>query len=265
MFEFGLSSSPIFDRKSLIGNLLFSCSRRKMFSTSTIASSTNSPIATAMPPSVITLIESSLPVIQPINRKTIVVSTNESGIAVKVINVVRKFSKNRNRTMTTNTAPIAIASATLKIPRSMKFLSWNSSALTTTSAGSDDSTSVKASTTRSVRSRVSTCGCLTTVKTIPIRPLTLPSPRLNCDPSVTRATWSSNTGRRGWLRTGIFLRSSRTTRASGPSRPRMRIGRSVSPVTAKPPLVLMLLSRSARSTSCRVTLYSRSAVGLIRI
>ena len=44
---------------------LFSRSRRKMFSTSTMASSTSSPIATAMPPSVITLIDSSMPVSQP--------------------------------------------------------------------------------------------------------------------------------------------------------------------------------------------------------
>ena len=34
------------------------------------------------------------------------------------------------------------------------------------------------------------------------------------------------------------------------------MGRSVSPVTAKPPLVLMLLSCNARSTSCKVTPYS---------
>ena len=45
---------------------LFSRSRRKMFSTSTMASSTSSPIATAMPPSVMTLIDSSVPVSQPI-------------------------------------------------------------------------------------------------------------------------------------------------------------------------------------------------------
>src|SRR5262249_14044298 len=35
------------------------------------------------------------------------------------------------------------------------------------------------------------------VNTTPGRPLTLPSPRLNCGPSTTRATWSSTTGRSG--------------------------------------------------------------------
>ena len=47
-----------------------------MFSMSTIESSTKSPIATAMPPSVIVLIDI------PNQRKTITVNRIESGIAV---------------------------------------------------------------------------------------------------------------------------------------------------------------------------------------
>ncbi len=135
---------------------LFSFSRRKIFSTSTMASSTSSPIATANPPSVITLMESSVPEMYPINRKTSVVITSDSGIAVSVMNVVLKFSRNRNNIMITSTAPITSASPTLKIPRSMKLRSWNNSGLMAMSAVSDSSASANAVSKRSVRPRVST-------------------------------------------------------------------------------------------------------------
>ncbi len=71
-----------------------------------MASSTSSPIATARPPSVITLIDMSN------QRNTSAVVTIESGIAVSVIAVVRKLSRNRNSTITTRTAPSRKASAT---------------------------------------------------------------------------------------------------------------------------------------------------------
>ena len=87
--------------------------RRAMFSSTTIASSTSSPIATASPPRVITLIESSVPVSCPIRRNTTIVITSESGMAVRVMNVVRKLSRNRNSTTTTRAAPMANASPTL--------------------------------------------------------------------------------------------------------------------------------------------------------
>ena len=60
---------------------------------STIESSTSSPIATASPPSVIVLIET------PNALKIRKVMMNESGIAVSVIAVVRKFKRNKKRTM----------------------------------------------------------------------------------------------------------------------------------------------------------------------
>ena len=88
-------------------------------------------------------------------------------MAVSVMNVVRKFSRNRNRMISTSTAPMTSASPTLKMPRSMKFFSRNSSELMTMSAGSDASTSASAAAISSVRARVSTCGCLTIVKTTP--------------------------------------------------------------------------------------------------
>ena len=138
-----------------MGSRLFCFNRRKMFSTSTMASSTSSPIATAIPPSVMTLMESSVPLIQPMIRNVRVVSTSDSGIAVSVMNVVRKFSRNKNSTIMTSTAPITSASATLKIPRSMKFRSRNRSELTMMSAGNDASTSINAAATESLNWRVS--------------------------------------------------------------------------------------------------------------
>ena len=70
-----------------------------MFSTSTMASSTSSPMATASPPSVIVLID------MPNQRKTMAVMTIDSGMAVSVMNVVRKFSRKINSTITTRMPP----------------------------------------------------------------------------------------------------------------------------------------------------------------
>ena len=92
----------------------FSFRRRNTFSTSTIASSTSAPIATAMPPSVIVLIETS----KILN--TMAVMARESGIAVRVMTVVRKFSRKRKSTMTTSSEPSRTASSTFPTARSMK-------------------------------------------------------------------------------------------------------------------------------------------------
>ena len=85
-----------------------------MFSTSTIASSTSSPIATASPPSVIVLID------MPSHLKTRPVITMESGMAVSVMKVVRRLSRKRNSTSTTSTPPSRSASITFLMLRSMK-------------------------------------------------------------------------------------------------------------------------------------------------
>ena len=63
----------------------FSRNLRKMFSTSTTASSTSSPMAMASPPKVIVLIE------KPSSQNTTAVARIETGIAVSEIRVVRAF------------------------------------------------------------------------------------------------------------------------------------------------------------------------------
>ena len=52
------------------------------------------------------------PVSTPIRRNTRVVTTSDRGMAVRVMNVVRTFRRNRNRTITTRTAPMTSASST---------------------------------------------------------------------------------------------------------------------------------------------------------
>ena len=56
-------------------------------------------MATASPPSVIVLID------RPNNVNTIAVMTTDNGIAVSVMKVVRKLSRNRNRMTTTSRLP----------------------------------------------------------------------------------------------------------------------------------------------------------------
>ena len=63
-----------------------------------------------MPPNVITLIDISY------HQNTSAVTSTESGMAVSVINVVRRFSKNTSSTITTSAAPMYNASATFCTP-----------------------------------------------------------------------------------------------------------------------------------------------------
>ena len=75
-------------------------------------------MATARPPSVIVLID------MPNHLKTSPVTTIDKGIAVSVMNVVRKLRRNRKRMMTTRILPSRSASITLWMPNSMKFFCW---------------------------------------------------------------------------------------------------------------------------------------------
>ena len=78
-----------------------------------MASSTNSPIATARPPSVIVLIES------PHHAKTRHVMMIDIGIARSVMTVVRRFSRNIASATATRIAPSHSASITFATAKSM--------------------------------------------------------------------------------------------------------------------------------------------------
>ena len=92
----------------------FSRNRRHTFSTSTIASSTTIPMETASPPSVMEF------TLTPKALKMRIVTANDSGMAIRVMAVVRKLSRNRNRITATMIAPSRMASLRLPMACSMK-------------------------------------------------------------------------------------------------------------------------------------------------
>ena len=95
---------------------LFSFKRLNTFSIITIELSTNSPIAIARPPRVITFIVMSM------RLNIIIVDTNDMGIAINVISEARKLIKTKTITITTRIAPSLNASTTLLIEELMKVL-----------------------------------------------------------------------------------------------------------------------------------------------
>ena len=90
-----------------VGRWAFCLSRLKTFSTLTIASSTSWPMAMARPPSVIVL----MPIPNQLMTRT--VATSESGMAVRLMNVVPKFQRNRNPSATMRVDMCGRSSCTL--------------------------------------------------------------------------------------------------------------------------------------------------------
>ena len=74
-----------------LGPVAFSRSRRKMFSTSMIASSTSAPMAIASPPSVMLLMD------RPASRRPRTAATSDSGMAMSVMPAARMLARNTHR------------------------------------------------------------------------------------------------------------------------------------------------------------------------
>ena len=166
----------------------FSRRRRKTFSTPTIASSTNSPMATAMPPRVIVLSD------RPNQLNTSAVVSNDNGMAVSVIAVVRKFSRNKNSTITTRPAPMSSASCTFQIDASIN-CDWRKRlGSISRSSGNDDRRSFNAASIIFVSFLVSAPGCFCMAMMTAGRAFTEPSPRLVIAPSRTSATSRTRIG-----------------------------------------------------------------------
>ena len=165
----------------------FSRRRRKTFSTSTIASSTTMPIATAMPPRVMLF----TPVPNRLNVMSVI--ANESGMAVRVMNVVRRFSKKSTSTMLTMIAPSRIASLRLPIAFSMKS-PCRKSTLASTPCGRVGRNSSSAFSIAAVSLSVSKPGALSMLRTTPADSPVSPanaiaaSPRIGATPNPTLAT-----------------------------------------------------------------------------
>ena len=205
--------------------------------------------------------------LRPIAFITTAVTTNDSGIAVSVITVVRRLSRNRNRTITTRIAPSRNASSTLLTEAAMK-LACRNSTLTSTSAGSAvPRASARTRSTAAVSATVSAPGCFWTLRITagrtdlrPAASLTpMPaSPRLRRGASTIVATWASVIG--------TPLRSVTTVPARSSTdvvRARLRTRYSWLLRSTKPPVLLPCASAAAVSTSSRLTPAAASRLGSI--
>ncbi len=82
-------------------------SRRTMFSTSMIASSTTTPMATTNPASTMTLS------VTPAPSRTSMAATRDNGMAMRLMKAVRH--SNRKATMINTTSPTPTSSATVRL------------------------------------------------------------------------------------------------------------------------------------------------------
>ncbi len=86
-------------RRSATGNFTFSRKRFSTLSTSMMASSTNAPMAMAMPPRLMVLM------VKPSQRNARMDTSSASGIASSEMRVLRMFMRNTSSTMTTKMLP----------------------------------------------------------------------------------------------------------------------------------------------------------------
>ena len=175
-------------RRSASGSAPFSRRRRKMFSTSMIASSTSSPIATASPPSVMTLIERSKA--QRVRSE----AASESGSAVSVMTVARTSSRNRMRMRRTMMLASRSTVTTLVTDRWMKSACRKTARFSSIPGGRPSLTSSRTRSISWVRPSVFVPGDFWTLRTTAERPPSAAVPRIGAAPSSTSATCPIVTG-----------------------------------------------------------------------
>ena len=212
---------------SFLSPALHSRKRRNTFSTSTMASSISSPIATANPPSVMTFTEN------PVKRNTIAVTRMLSGRAVSVMMVVRTFIRKRIRMITTRMVPSRRASITFFKPERMNHSCRNKSFFRSTFFGRPDLIDSSVRSTSADTCKVSASGCRMMRRMAPGFPSIVALPRTGLGPSITLAMSASRTGRPSI----IPIASSRSCEISVGAN-RMRIGYSLPPCDKMPPLLL---------------------------
>ena len=159
-------------RRSVAGLNRFSRKRLYTFSTSTIASSTNEPIAIAKPPKLIVLI------VNPKACITRIAINIDKGRATREMIVVRKFIRKKNNTTITKTAPSSKASWMLWIELLIKRDCLKMSVETSTSSGKVLRSSWIEASSLSVSSRVLVPGCLVTVTSTAGLPFSEATPNL---------------------------------------------------------------------------------------
>ncbi len=154
-----------------------------MFSTSMIASSTTTPIATAKPPSVIVLMET------PNASSTSIAASNESGIETNEMNAVRRSRRKRNSTIPTKIAPSTSECSTLCSACSMKVAGRCSRGKSVMPSDSNTGpSSPSARSTASVASIVFAPNWLAAVSSTPGSPMISASPNFGSAESATTAT-----------------------------------------------------------------------------
>ena len=165
----------------------FSRSRRAIFSTSMIASSTTSPSAMTRPAIIITLI------VAPDQSSIRPAPSSDSGIATRLIVACRQSRVKRNSTAATSAQPIISARVRLSIERSMKVAGRKMVVSTFTSLRPGFSSANAASTAR-VSSSVLAVGCFSTISMMPGPSSMMALPIGALKPSTTRATSPILTG-----------------------------------------------------------------------
>jgi len=143
--------------RSSLGFRRFSRSRLYTFSTSTMASSTNEPMAMARPPRLMVLM------VSPKAWSTRIAISMESGKAMSEIRVVRAFIRKKNSTITTKMAPSNKDFWMLLMELLMKRDCRKMSVEMRTSAGRVFCSSCMEASSLSVSSSVLVFGCLVTV------------------------------------------------------------------------------------------------------
>ena len=215
-----------------------------MFSTSTTASSTSSPMAMARPPRVIVLIDS------PSHLKTRIAVRMDKGMAVSEISMVRKLPRKKNSTPATKNEAISSFICRLPSEASMKSAWRKKTCGALMPAGRLPFMSASAASRRRVRSTVSAVGCFWMLRMtagLATSPSSKPpSPRLIAAEKPTSATWRSRMGCPARAVSATFFRSS-----SRALRPRWRIRYSRPLSSRKPPEVLAAKPRTALSICSR--------------
>jgi len=136
----------------------------------------------ARPPRVIVFTES------PKSSKTIAVTRKDSGMAVSVMAVMRRFARKSSRMTVTRMLPYLSLPLTPAIETSMKSDCLKISGFTSTPFGSVRWISAMAASTRSVSATVSVPGCFWIDITTAGLAMKEPSPRLVRGPIFTSAT-----------------------------------------------------------------------------
>ncbi len=201
--------------RSPAGRAAFSRRRRNTFSTSMMASSTSSPMATARPPSVITLI------VRPSADSTRKATARLSGSAVRVMSVVRTSIRNSTSTITMKIAASRSTLTRLSTERWMKSAWRITCVLSAMPGGSAACASASLRSMASVSASVFVPGDFCTDSTTALRASSAAAPRLGAAPRRTSATWPMVTGWPSRWATTAPARS-----ASERTRPVWRIGSS---------------------------------------